>query len=73
MSENMIKIVDCSTGEEIERDLTDAEIKSYNDCEKLRLEIEARTVKRNLPKVTAKAALLDKLGITAEEAVLLLS
>jgi len=69
----MIKIVDCSTGEEIERALTEAEIKSYNDCEKLRLEIQARTVKTNLPKVTAKAALLDKLGITAEEAVLLLS
>jgi len=69
----MIKIVDCSTGEEIERALTEAEIKSYNDCEKLRLEIEARTVKANAPKATAKAALLAQLGITEEQAKLLLS
>jgi len=68
----MIKIVDCLTGEEIERNLTEAEIKSYNDCEKLRLEIEARTVKANAPKATAKAAILDRLGLTAEEAQLLL-
>ncbi len=54
------KIVNALTGEEtfLERDETKEETK-------LRLEAEA--------KATAKAALLSKLGITADEAALLLS
>ena len=58
----------CETGEEIVRDATAAEIaqmKSNADNELARkAEVEA--------KATAKAALLERLGITAEEAQLLL-
>ena len=64
-----IKIVNCETGEEIIRDATAQEI--------AQIEIDAADAlarKSNIEaKATAKAELLAKLGITAEEAVLLLS
>ena len=64
-----VKIVNTSTGEEIIRDanaeeLTQIEIDSANVKTR---ETEAKA------KATAKAALLSKLGITAEEAALLFS
>jgi hypothetical protein len=63
-----IKIVNCETGEEIVRDATAQEIAQIeidaNDAKAAKAEAEA--------KETAKAALLSKLGITAEEAKLLL-
>jgi len=56
------------TGEVIERDMTKEEAAQYKKDQAERTaqiaEIEA--------KATAKAALLDRLGITAEEATLLL-
>jgi hypothetical protein len=65
-------IVDCETGETVERELNKAEIDQQKTDEtksatlqaELKAEIDARAI--------AKAALLDKLGITAEEAALLL-
>jgi hypothetical protein len=68
-SKPQIKIVDCTTGEEIVRDATDAEIAQMeldaaNDAAR-KAEAEA--------KVAAKAALLAQLGITEEQAKLLLS
>jgi hypothetical protein len=63
-----IKIVNCETGEEIVRDATNAEtaqIKLDADNAKL-AQTEAQA------KATAKAALLDRLGLTADEAKLLL-
>jgi len=64
-----VKIVNCETGEEIVRDATAAEIAQIkvdaDNAAKAKAEAEA--------KETAKAALLTKLGITAEEAQLLLS
>ena len=64
-----IKIVNCETGEEIVRDATANEIAQINanELESANLKAEAEA------KATAKADLLKKLGITAEEAVLLLS
>jgi uncharacterized protein (UPF0371 family) len=64
-----IKIVNCSTGEEIIRDATNEEIaqleiNSAND-EKRKTEEEA--------KATQRQAILDRLGLTSEEASLLLS
>ena len=60
--------INCETGEVIERPLTADEIKAHEaaqvQAEADRLAIEA--------KAEAKAALLAKLGITAEEAALLL-
>ena len=69
MSKPQIKIVNVTTGEEIVRDanaeeLGQMEIDAANAAAK-KAEAEA--------KADAKAALLTKLGITAEEAVLLLS
>ena len=64
-----IKIVNCETGEEIVRDATAQEIAQIeidaNDAKAAQAEAKA--------KETARAALLTKLGITAEEARLLLS
>ena len=64
-----IKIVNCETGEEIVRDATAEEIAQIkidaDDSKAAKAEADA--------KETAKAALLTKLGITAEEAKLLLS
>jgi hypothetical protein len=64
-----IKIVNCETGEEIVRDATAQEIAQIeidaNDSKAAKSEAKA--------KENAKAALLSKLGITAEEAQLLLS
>jgi hypothetical protein len=66
-------IVDCSTGETTEIELTAEEIKDMEAAQKA---AEAERKAQELiadTKATAKAALLDKLGITAEEATLLLS
>ena len=66
-------IVDCSTGETTEVELTAEEIK---DMEAARLAAENQKAAAEAAaavKAEAKTALLDKLGITAEEAQLLLS
>ena len=65
--------VNCETGEVTERDLTAAELQAQADAqaqaetERIQAESDAAT------KATAKAALLKRLGITAEEAALLLA
>jgi hypothetical protein len=64
--------INCETGEVIERPLTADEIaaneaaQAQAEADRLAAEAEAAT------KAEAKAALLDKLGITADEAALLL-
>ena len=68
MSKPLIKIVNVETGEEIEREMTDAEYEQYEaDIENAKVkDAEAKA------KAEAKAALLERLGITEEEAKLLL-
>ena len=65
--------VNCTTGEVTERDLTAEELQAQADAqaqaEADRLVAEAEAAE----KATAKAALLKRLGITAEEAALLLA
>ncbi len=67
-SKPQVKIVNCTTGEEIVRDANAEEIAQMEldaaNAEAQKAEAEA--------KATAKAALLTRLGITAEEAQLLL-
>jgi hypothetical protein len=63
------KIINITTGEEIIRPYTTAEIA---EVDKAVAEIEANA-KIEAEKAIEKAALLVKLGITAEEAKLLLS
>jgi len=64
-----VKIVNCETGEEIIRDANAAEL--------AQIELDAANARKEKAeadaKASAKAAILSKLGITAEEAVLLLS
>jgi len=69
MSKPQIKEYNCQTGEETIRDATAKEIAQLENESAIATaeKAEAKT------KATAKAALLSKLGITAEEAVLLLS
>lgn len=68
MSDTTVQIINCETGEEIIREMNADELKQYqidqtaSVARKAELEAEA----------DAKAALLAKLGITADEAKLLL-
>lgn len=63
-----VKIVDCTTGEEIVRDATTAEIKAI-EAKEAKAKIEKTELDE---KAAEKQALLDRLGITADEAKLLL-
>jgi non-ribosomal peptide synthetase component E (peptide arylation enzyme) len=66
---SIIKIVNATTGEEIEREMNAEElavVAADELAENLRLEALAQ-------KAAEKAALLEKLGITESEAALLLS
>jgi hypothetical protein len=73
MSNPIIKIVNVVTGEEIEREMTAAEVKKEADSVKLQQERDAEIAQINAPKIVARQAILDRLGLTAEEAALLLS
>lgn len=66
---NTIKIHNAETGEIIEREATNEELTQW-EADKAKAEAEAQAV---VKAATAKAALLAKLGITEEEAKLLLS
>jgi hypothetical protein len=68
MTKPMVRIHNTETNEVIDREMTDEEFAAYESQKAIdaALEIERIT------KETAKAALLDRLGITAEEAKLLL-
>ena len=67
-SRPQVKVVDCTTGEEIVRDATDLEIAQ------LELDAAESAARKSelAAKETARQALLDKLGITEDEARLLL-
>jgi hypothetical protein len=69
MTNPMIKLVNATTGEEIEREMTSDE---FAEWEANRAEWVA-TQKIESEKAAHKAALLTKLGITEDEAKLLLS
>jgi len=64
-----VKIVDCETGEEIIRDANADEIADIE----ARQAAEAERVAAEAAKAAEKEALLARLGITADEAKLLLS
>lgn len=69
MTKPTIRIHNTETDEIIDREMTVAEYKVYEADQ----ERQAETQIEDKAKATAKAALLSKLGITAEEAALLLS
>jgi hypothetical protein len=69
MTTTQTKIVNTSTGEEIVRDMTAAELAQLESDQE-----NAELLKSmEITKATEKAALLAKLGITDDEAKLLLS
>jgi hypothetical protein len=69
MTKPQIKEYNCETGEEIVRDATAAEIAQWKkDADDFVAKQEAAAEEEE-----AKAALLNRLGITADEAKLLLS
>jgi hypothetical protein len=69
MTKPMVRIHNIKTDEIIDREMTDAEFAQYNQDKTNREAKEAETQ----AKATAKAALLTQLGITEEQAKLLLS
>lgn len=69
MTKPMIRIHNIETNEIIDREMTAAEFKIYEAEQNADADLTAQAE----AKATAKSALLSKLGITAEEAVLLLS
>jgi hypothetical protein len=68
MTKPMIRIHNTETDEIIDREMNDDEFAAYN---KLQAENAARIADEQ-NKAEAKAALLERLGITADEAALLL-
>ena len=62
-SKPQVKIVNCETGEEIIRDATNAEIAQIA---KDKAETDARKVEAEAKEI-AKAAILDRIGLTADE------
>ena len=68
MTNLIIKEVNVQTGEEIEREMTKSELTKYqNELQKIKdeqTEVEAKAV--------ARQAILDRLGLTTDEAKLIL-
>ena len=56
----------------VEREMTEYEIAELQEAQKLVVKDRAAAAKIAADKATAKQALLDRLGITADEAALLL-
>jgi hypothetical protein len=69
MTNPMITILNCETNESIDREMTEAEYKEH----KAIMAERAKEATEATANAQAKADLLTKLGITAEEAALLLS
>jgi hypothetical protein len=68
MPKPTIRIHNSETGEVIDREMTDAEFEAYETDRAIVAQAEAEAT----AKETAKADLLAKLGITADEAKLLI-
>ena len=64
----IVRLHDLSTGEVIDREMTDAEFVIYQAQQA----VDAQRQTEIAAKAQAKAALLERLGITADEAKLLL-
>lgn len=73
MTRPIIVIVDAETNETIEREMNDAEFAEYQESINRQNEIIAAREQAEAEAAASKAALLAKLGITKDEAKLLLS
>lgn len=66
MSEQ-IKEVNTQTGEEIERNLTDEEIKANKLAAEKAAKRDAEIAELHAPKIAARQSILDRLGLTEDE------
>jgi hypothetical protein len=64
--------VNCETGEVLEIELTDAEVLQREAEAEAHAALEAEREAESAQKETARAAILDRLGLTADEAAILL-
>ena len=69
MTKPMIRVHNSETNEIVDREMTDAEFVQY-EIDQTKYQADKAEAEA---KATAKVALLDRLGITADEAKLLLS
>ena len=69
MTKSTVKIYDCQTNETVERDMTAEELAQVKKDK----ELDAARLARQQEIALEKAALLERLGITQDEAKLLLS
>ena len=69
MDNLMVQIIDCETGTEIIREMTSDEIAQYESDKADSI----KKAKEKLEQLATKEAVLARLGITADEAKLLLS
>ncbi len=69
MTKPIIRIHNCETNEVVDREMTNAEFAQYKKDLEKRADEQAEV----LAKAEAKAALLERLGITEDEAKLLLA
>jgi hypothetical protein len=72
MSNPIIRIHDLSTNEIIDREMTDDEVKEANYVPPKVAKERAEEAKIYAEKEAARQAILDRLGLTADEAKLLL-
>lgn len=73
MTKPIIVIVDAETNETIEREMNDAEFAAHQESINRQNQALLEREQQDVEAATAKAALLNRLGITADEAKLLLS
>ena len=69
MTKPMVRIHNTETNEIIDREMNDEEFAAYEEQKAIDAALEIERI----AKETAKAALLERLGITAEEAKLILT
>jgi hypothetical protein len=65
---NLITVTNCETGETIEREMNADELAQFNLIKEEQAQKEADAE----AKATARQAILDRLGLTADEAALIL-
>jgi hypothetical protein len=67
MKKPIIKIIDVATGSEIDREMDDAEFEQYKLDQANVLAEKTKAEAEDKAKAIAKAAILDRLGLTADE------
>jgi hypothetical protein len=72
MTKPMIRIHNTSTNQIIDREMNDAEFAEFEANQKIQAEAKTKAEAETAAKEATRLALLDKLGLTADEAKLLL-